>query len=100
MQYYFLTAKKVGSLTGVFLAQLDEQFAKANRGFFSGFRLKGRKIGEFPVVNGKLSVPGEGFFAADIVQARWREHLRGERDSTQAIWSVLMFQAWKQQTAA
>ena len=42
----------------------------------------------------------EGFFDADIVQARWREHLRGERDSTQAIWSVLMFQAWKQQTEA
>ncbi|MDP3676807.1 MAG: [protein-PII] uridylyltransferase [Novosphingobium sp.] len=68
MQYYFLTAKKVGSLTGVFLAQLDEQFAKANRGFFSGFRLKGRKIGEFPVVNGKLSVPGDGFFATDPVR--------------------------------
>ena len=68
MQYYFLTAKKVGSLTGVFLAQLDEQFAKANRGFFSGFRRKGRKIGDYPVINGKLSVPGDGFFAADPVR--------------------------------
>ncbi|MCA1660886.1 MAG: [protein-PII] uridylyltransferase [Novosphingobium sp.] len=65
MQYYFLNAKKVGALTGVFLAQLDEQFAKANRGFFSGFRLRGRKVGDFPVVNGKLSVPDDGFFAAD-----------------------------------
>ncbi len=68
MQYYFLTAKKVGSLTGVFLAQLDEQFAKANRGFLSGFRRKNRKIGDYPVDNGKLSVPGDGFFAADPVR--------------------------------
>ena len=68
MQYYFLTAKKVGSLTGVFLAQLDEQFAKANRGFLSGFRRKSRKIGEYPVINAKLSVPGDGFFAAEPVR--------------------------------
>ncbi len=69
MQYYFLTAKRVGSLTGVFLAQLDEQFAKANRSFLSGFRRKGRKIGDFPVNNGKLSVPpDDGFFAADPVR--------------------------------
>ena len=59
MQYYFLTAKRVGSLTGVFLAQLDEQFAKASRGFLSGFRRKRRKIGDFPVSNGKLSVPSD-----------------------------------------
>jgi [protein-PII] uridylyltransferase len=66
MQYYFLNAKKVGALTGVFLAQLDEQFARKNRGFLTGFRLRGRKVGAFPVVNGKLSVPPhDGFFAAD-----------------------------------
>jgi [protein-PII] uridylyltransferase len=69
MQYYFLTAKRVGSLTGVFLAQLDEQFAKASRGFLSGFRRRRRKIGDFPVSNGKLSVPSDdGFFAADPVR--------------------------------
>ena len=39
MQYYFLQAKRVGSLTGVFLAHIDEQFeAKtARRGFFAGW---------------------------------------------------------------
>ncbi|HYD07084.1 MAG TPA: [protein-PII] uridylyltransferase, partial [Reyranella sp.] len=66
MQYYFLNAKKVGALTGVFLAQLDEQFARDKRGWFTGFRLRGRKIGDFPVVNGKLSVPSDdAFFAKD-----------------------------------
>src|SRR5690606_19908098 len=28
MQFYFLQAKRVGSLTGVFLAHIDEQFAQ------------------------------------------------------------------------
>ena len=66
MQYYFLNAKKVGSLTGVFLAQLDEQFAAKNTGFLSGFRRKAKPVGGFPVVGGKLSVPtDEDFFAAD-----------------------------------
>jgi [protein-PII] uridylyltransferase len=68
MQYYFLNAKKVGSLTGVFLAQLDEQFAKKNREFLTGFRRRGRKIGAFPMVNGKLSVEGDDFFRADPVR--------------------------------
>jgi asparagine synthase (glutamine-hydrolysing) len=36
----------------------------------------------------------EGYFDADLVQARWRSHLSGEKDSTQALWTVLMFQAW------
>lgn len=42
----------------------------------------------------------QGYFDAGIVEARWRDHLRGERDSTQAIWTVLMFQAWKAQAEA
>ena len=37
----------------------------------------------------------EGFFDADAVDRRWRQHLSGKRDSTPAIWAVLMFQAWK-----
>jgi len=41
---------------------------------------------------GRLS--REGFFDADAVDRRWRQHLSGMRDSTPAIWAVLMFQAW------
>ncbi len=36
----------------------------------------------------------EGWFDPDIVRARWADHLGGRRDSTAAIWSILMFQAW------
>jgi asparagine synthase (glutamine-hydrolysing) len=36
----------------------------------------------------------EGFFDAAIVRRRWQEHLSGRRDSTPALWAVLMFQAW------
>ncbi|MBA3666273.1 MAG: asparagine synthase (glutamine-hydrolyzing) [Sphingomonas sp.] len=36
----------------------------------------------------------EGWFDASIVQRRWRDHLAGRRDSTPALWAVLMFQAW------
>ena len=37
---------------------------------------------------------GEGWFDAGIVQRRWHDHLSGRRDSTPALWALLMFQAW------
>ncbi len=36
----------------------------------------------------------EGWFDAGMVRRRWSDHLNGRRDSTQALWAVLMFQAW------
>ena len=36
----------------------------------------------------------DGWFDAGKVQARWQQHLSGKRDSTAAIWTILMFQAW------
>jgi asparagine synthase (glutamine-hydrolysing) len=44
----------------------------------------------------------EGWFDPRIVQRRWRDHLSGLRDSTPALWAILMFQAWlrEQRTAA
>jgi len=36
----------------------------------------------------------DGWLDPDIVQRRWRDHVSGRRDSTPAIWSILMFQAW------
>jgi asparagine synthase (glutamine-hydrolysing) len=36
----------------------------------------------------------EGWFDAARVQRRWSRHLRGEADSTAALWGVLMFQSW------
>jgi asparagine synthase (glutamine-hydrolysing) len=37
---------------------------------------------------------GEGWFDAETVHRRWADHLSGRRDSTPALWAVLMFQAW------
>ena len=37
---------------------------------------------------------GEGWFDSGIVQRRWRDHLSGRRESTPALWALLMFQAW------
>ena len=37
---------------------------------------------------------GQGWFDASIVRRRWDDHLSGRRDSTPALWAVLMFQAW------
>ncbi len=39
----------------------------------------------------------DGFFDPAIVHARWQQHLSGQSDSTHAIWSILMFQAWRQE---
>ena len=39
-------------------------------------------------------IAGQGYFDPAVVRARWVEHLSGRRDSTAAIWSILMFQAW------
>jgi asparagine synthase (glutamine-hydrolysing) len=36
----------------------------------------------------------EGWFDAAAIRRRWDDHLAGRRDSTHAIWAVLMFQAW------
>jgi len=37
---------------------------------------------------------GEGWFDADAVRRRWADHLSGRRDSTDALWALLMFQGW------
>jgi asparagine synthase (glutamine-hydrolysing) len=36
----------------------------------------------------------QGWFDPEPIARRWRDHLSGRRDSTQALWAVLMFQAW------
>ena len=38
----------------------------------------------------------EGYLDPAIVRARWADHLSGRRDSTEAIWTILMFQAWRE----
>lgn len=39
----------------------------------------------------------EGFFHAEPVRQKWREHLSGEQNWQYHLWDVLMFQAWLEQ---
>ncbi len=69
MQYFFLQAKRVGHLTGVFLAQLDDQFArKQPKGLLAGFRARRRLVRGYPVFGGKINVPSDNWFAEDPVR--------------------------------
>ena len=69
MQHYFLHAKTVGDLTGVFLAQLDEKFAKAGHRFgLPVLRRRPRKLEGFALERGRLALPSESFFAEDPVR--------------------------------
>jgi len=40
-----------------------------------------------------LPTSGE-FFDTEVVRRRWRDHLSGERDYSEALWGILTFQAW------
>lgn len=39
----------------------------------------------------------QGWFDAATVRRRWADHLSGRRESTPALWAVLMFQAWQEE---
>jgi [protein-PII] uridylyltransferase len=69
MQYYFLQAKTVGALTGVFLAHLDEQFAARGRRFgLPRLRRRPTKLNGFVLDRGRLALPHDNFFAEDPVR--------------------------------
>ena len=69
MQYYFLQAKRVGSLSGIFLAQLDDQFAKKTpRGLLASFRAKARSFKGYRVLGGKIAAPHDDWFRKDPVR--------------------------------
>jgi [protein-PII] uridylyltransferase len=69
MQYFFLQAKQVGSLTGVFLAQLEEQSAKKQRkGLLATFRGRTKTIKGFKVASSRIAAPDDTWFAADPVR--------------------------------
>ncbi|MDY7097646.1 MAG: [protein-PII] uridylyltransferase [Pseudomonadota bacterium] len=73
MQFYFLQAKRVGSLTGVFLAHLDEETAAQKKrsgltGGLFGRRTRSRKVQGFKVKDGMIRAPSEEWFAEDPVR--------------------------------
>ena len=70
MQFYFLQAKRVGSLTGVFLAHIDEQFAQSRlrRGFLAGFTARPRLLKGYRVFGGRIAAPADDWFRKDPVR--------------------------------
>ena len=69
MRHYFLHAKSVGDLTGVFLAHLDETFAARGRRFgLPVLRRSPRKLDGFVLDRGRLALPSDDFFANDPVR--------------------------------
>ena len=69
MQFYFLNAKAVGDLTGVFLAQLDEQLGKKGFRFaLPTLRRKPKRLAGFTLDRGRLSIPSDDFFQGDPVR--------------------------------
>ncbi|OQW43998.1 MAG: bifunctional uridylyltransferase/uridylyl-removing protein [Proteobacteria bacterium SG_bin5] len=69
MRYYFLQAKTVGDLTGVFLAHLDEAFAARGRRFgLPSLMRRPRRLNGFVLDRGRLALPRDDFFRADPVR--------------------------------
>ena len=38
----------------------------------------------------------DGYFHAELIRAKWEEHLSGRRNWQYWLWNVLMFQAWRE----
>ena len=69
MQFYFLNAKTVGDLTGLFLAQLDEQLGKKGFRFaLPTIRRKPKRLGGFVLDRGRISIPSDDYFRSDPVR--------------------------------
>jgi [protein-PII] uridylyltransferase len=69
MRHYFLHAKTVGDLTGVFLAHLDEKFArKGGRFGLPAIRRRPSRLEGFVLDRGRLALPNDGVFREDPVR--------------------------------
>ncbi|MEO6433162.1 MAG: [protein-PII] uridylyltransferase [Sphingomicrobium sp.] len=69
MRFYFINAKAVGDLTGLFLAQLDDQLGrKGFRFVLPTIRRRPKRLAGFCLDRGRLSIPDEGFLRADPVR--------------------------------
>ena len=69
MQFYFLNAKTVGDLTGLFLAQLDEQMGERGRRFaLPTIRRRPKRLDGFTIDRGRLSIPNDRWLAEDPVR--------------------------------
>lgn len=63
MHYFFLNAKTVGDVTGLFLAHLDDTMGKKGRRFLPSLSRKPRKLNGFTLDRGRLALPHDSFLA-------------------------------------
>jgi len=71
MKHYFLMAKLVGDLTGLFLAHLDDSFAKRGSRFavaFSKVRRTPKSLRGFVLERGRITLPTDDWFQKDPVR--------------------------------
>ncbi|APG62312.1 [protein-PII] uridylyltransferase [Sphingorhabdus lutea] len=68
MQFYFLNAKIVGDLTGLFIAHLDNNMAQKGRRFLPTIMRRPRKLNGFRLDRGRLALPNQDFFKEDPVR--------------------------------
>ena len=66
MRHYFLMARTVGDLTGLFLAHVEESFSRS--AWLPSFTRRPRKLGGFTLRSGRIGVPADDFFKADPVR--------------------------------
>ena len=67
MQFYFLQAKTVGSLTGLFLAHLEERFTR-RRYKLPALRRAPQRLNGFVIDRHRIALPDEDFFREDPVR--------------------------------
>jgi [protein-PII] uridylyltransferase len=70
MRHYFLHAKTVGDLTGLFLAHLDDKFARRGQRllYLPSLRRRPSRLEGFMLDRGRLAVPDDSFLAEDPVR--------------------------------
>jgi len=68
MHLYFLVAKTVGDLTGVFLAHLDESMGKRGRRYIPAMFTRRRKLDGFVLDRGRLTIPDDDVFRQQPVR--------------------------------
>ncbi|MFN7174878.1 MAG: [protein-PII] uridylyltransferase, partial [Thermaurantiacus tibetensis] len=73
MRHYFMTARTVGDLTGLFLAHLEEQTSRRAR--FTPALRRPRTLNGFLLSRGRIEAPGDDWFREDPVRLLELFHL-------------------------
>lgn len=64
-----------------------------------GFWLRGPLREWADALLNRQRLDSEGYFNADVVRHYWSQHLKGKTDYSLRLWSILMFQSWRERYA-